>query len=194
MARRIKEFFVVGCACLLCSCEDQPVVMECCIQGYSLEIVNATTDPIRVQVVMAEGYLDDRGTVELDAHGRMTLQVTRFVLGGRNDSSEDGVYVRELEAVYFSAEGAQLAYSGYVYLGFGCGVGLGECEDHVDDTLVYHRLSNGKLERLFVESSDRPFYLERDEQNRDLGRLMITFVPNPALAARSDRLQGAGLH
>ena len=36
---------------------------------------------------------------------------------------------------------------------------------------------DGTTERLFVESPDRPFYLERDKEDPELGRLVITFVP-----------------
>ncbi len=33
------------------------------------------------------------------------------------------------------------------------------------------------MERLFVRSAARPFYLERDKQDGDLGRMVVTFVP-----------------
>ena len=47
-----------------------------------------------------------------------------------------------------------------------------------DDTLVVHESSDGTTEQLFLESPDRPFYLERDGDNRQLARVVITFVPN----------------
>ncbi len=42
--------------------------------------------------------------------------------------------------------------------------------------LVYTR-SDGTKERLFVKSPERPFYLERDHDDGDVSRLVITFVP-----------------
>ncbi len=85
--------------------------------------------------------------------------------------------------MYFYSSGSDVAYRGYVYLGFGCDVNLAACEDPDDDTLVVHRSSDGTPERLFVESPDRPFYLERDEKDRDLARLVITFVPSETLGS-----------
>ena len=63
-------------------------------------------------------------------------------------------------------------------MAFGCGVDLAVCEEFDDDTLIFHRSSDGATENLFVESPDRPFYLERDKEDPALGRLVITFVPS----------------
>ena len=54
------------------------------------------------------------------------------------------------------------------------------CWAYVDDTLFYYYdPADGVKEYLFVESPDRPFYLERDSDDPDLGRIVITFVPHP---------------
>ena len=129
--------------------------------------------------VEREGYLWNRpDIVELKGNSRTTLSMTWFRFGGKEDSSQDSLLARYLGAVYFYSAGSDIAYRGYVYLGFGCDVELASCADQDDDTLVVHRSSDGTLERLFVESPDRPFYLERDERNLDLARLVITFVPS----------------
>ena len=47
-----------------------------------------------------------------------------------------------------------------------------------DDTKSFRRHPDGVEELLFVESPDRPFYLERDKEDLDLGRIVITFVPD----------------
>lgn len=50
----------------------------------------------------------------------------------------------------------------------------GESEE--DAECVYIR-TDGAVDRLFLESPDRPFYLERDRANSGLGRMVITYVP-----------------
>ena len=42
-------------------------------------------------------------------------------------------------------------------------------------------------ESLFVESADRPFYLERDNDDSDLARIVITFVPSAEPDAEDTR-------
>ncbi len=173
----------------LTSCNEAGAAVQ---QEFTLEVVNNSSDRVRVQIAMMGSYLlrgavdalrtsvgpdPDPYVLELDVDERVSVTVIRSIPAGAKDSAEDGVYVRELSAVYFFAEEAVFAYRGYAYLGFGCGVELAACEDSDDDSLVFHRSAGGALERLFVESPDRPFYLERDEQNRDLARLVITFVP-----------------
>lgn len=191
---------VVASACVffivLTSCDEATSATD--PQEYSLEVVNATPSRVRIHLAMARSYLlvgshmfpafasDSSRTsfgkpyiLELDVDERMTVKVIMDVSTEAKDSAEDSVYVRELGAVSFFAAEASTAYRGYAYLGFGCGVELAVCEEADDDSLVYHRSAGGTLERLFVESPDRPFYLERDDRNRDLARLVITFVPTP---------------
>ena len=42
----------------------------------------------------------------------------------------------------------------------------------------YYDRADGVREYLFVESADRPFYLERSKEDPDLARIVITFVPS----------------
>ena len=51
------------------------------------------------------------------------------------------------------------------------------------DAQYQHQLSDGTWERLFVESPDRPFYLERDDDDPELARIVITFVPSAETGA-----------
>ena len=174
----------IGYVVSLSGCDEaMPAPPE---QEYSLEVINAASDRVRIHIAMMGGYwlhtviaeasrhspAPGPKVLELDVDGRTSIRVIRP--GGAKDSAEDAVHVRELRSVRFLD-----TYRGYEYLGFGCGVDLAVCEDSVDDTLVYHRSADGTLERLFVESPDRPFYLERDRENRDLARLVITYVPTP---------------
>ena len=178
----------IGYVVSLSGCDEaMPAPPE---QEYSLEVINAASDRVRIQIAMMGGYwfhtvaeasrhspaLGPK-VLELDVDERKSIRVIRS--GGAKDSTEDAVHVRELRSVRFLDTGAFAPYRGYEYLGFGCGVDLAVCEDSVDDTLVYHRSADGALERLFVESPDRPFYLERDSENQDLARLVITYVPTP---------------
>ena len=74
----------------------------------------------------------------------------------------------------FFREGASQPYRSFVYLTRLCDGSSDSCSDE----RFYHRSSNGTWERLFVESPDRPFYLQRDKDDPDLARIVITFVPS----------------
>lgn len=178
--------------------------------GVGFVVVAAcTSDPLRLQVAYfsrygvfdSHDYITDLVIgdshdyiIDLDANGRARFPVEISQLGGPEDSSTDGVYVRGLRAVYFFEKGSDTAYRGYVYLAFGCGVDLAICggpDD--DDPMIFHRALDGTTDNLFAESTVRPFYLEVDEENLDLGRLVVTSVPSVELAPSLLERQSADL-
>lgn len=54
------------------------------------------------------------------------------------------------------------------------------CEDWPACNRVIHLSTDGTWKNLFMESPQRPFYLERDGEDPDLARIVITFVPDGA--------------
>ena len=94
--------------------------------------------------------------------------------------------VRSFGVLRFYEADSDTYYRSYGYLFRGCGVDT-SCWDSDDDTLFVYRSSDGTTERLFVESPERPFYLERDKEDSELARLVITFVP--ALDAGSENAE-----
>ena len=81
----------------------------------------------------------------------------------------------EFREIFFYAPGAEKPFVGYADGHLGClraWLYFGR-----DTPCMYDE--GGALERrdsLFRESPDRPFYLERDADDEELGRLVITFV------------------
>lgn len=177
---------VAACGVFLSGC-DPPQVARCCSAEFALEVVNATSERIRLQVAMISGYFQGYPSVPGDDYKRTDIfelsggSRTRFAMQsvmGIVDSLEDGFYVRGFGAVFFYAKQAQVPYRGYVYLGFGCGVEVTACGTPDDGALIHHRALDGTNNNLFLEAADRPFYLEVDNDNPDLGRLVITAVPS----------------
>ena len=152
--------------------------------GYLLEVSNLAADRVTVRVKMGgHDFLDVRtessesfssGVFPLESgeSRKFRMQSGRGVV----DSQEDGYLVSFFGAVYFYETGESDPYRSYEYKYVVCdGEGSG-CWD--DLTLIFHERPDGTKEYLFVESPDRPFFLERDEENLDLGRIVITFVPS----------------
>lgn len=188
----IGFFVLIACGYLLTSCRDGVVIIEDfgCRADFSLEVVNNASDQIRMQIEMfdsvgwaqtvisADGspYARRSGIFNLDSQRK--LRFSAFSAFHGECDSPANFYLRDIGAVSFYEAGADIPYRGYVYLAFGCGVDLAACEEFDDDTLIFHRSSDGTTENLFVESPDRPFYLERDKDDPALGRLVVTFVPS----------------
>ena len=78
-------------------------------------------------------------------------------------------YVSAFKDIAFFYQGSEDPYKSYTYPASRCG--------NAACSSVMHRSSDGTWENLFVESPDRPFYLERDGEESDLARIVITFVP-----------------
>lgn len=178
----------------LSACQRGIVIEEprnlgpCCFVEFSFEVINGASDRVRLQVAMMRGFVRDPEISTDDANYRSTSGILNFNSGERSTFSirgrfvdanhfPDNFYVGSVGTIRFYSSSADTVIASYIYEEFGCGVGLGSCDGAVDDTLVFHRASDGTLERLFVESPDRPFYLERDRDDPDLGRLVITFSP-----------------
>ena len=74
--------------------------------------------------------------------------------------------------VAFFEDGSEQPYRSYSYEVSWCGDDECSAENYI------HRSSDGTEERLFVESAERPFYLEADESFPIVDRVVIIFVPS----------------
>ena len=177
--RCIRVVLVAAFGCSVASCYFP-------VQEYSadyfLEVVNDSSVRIRVQIALLNGRFRlpsgglhyRSGILDPDSKERITFSINTGL--GPRDSAEDNVYVRNFGEIHFYDAGADTPYRSYVYQGDGCGVDL-TCWDSHDDTMFVYTRSDGVKERLFVQSPTRPFYLERDKDDSELGRLVITFAP-----------------
>lgn len=170
---------------ILASCSVEPIPPDPAVARFFLEIVNESSERARVQIVMILTYFEippkriDRrsGVIDLESNGKMTFRmVQNLYVRDPPDDVWDSVYIRWFKEAHFYDEDADSPYKSYVYESFEC---LGfYCEEPGDDTLVVHESADGTTEQLFLESPDRPFYLERDTEDPRLGRVVITFVPS----------------
>ena len=174
---------------------------------FSLEVVNDSGERIRMQLAMIhtdflyvqEDPNDELGTgtassldatprhscglpsinlspiIALDKDETITLAMKTYTSCGAGlpEGNATNVFVRLFRAIHFLNV---IPVASYVYESHEC-IGF-YCSRPGDDTLVVHESSDGTTEQLFLESPDRPFYLERDGDNRQLARVVITFVPN----------------
>ena len=155
---------------------------------YRLEVLNDADDSVRVQVDMWARFDwpaaeeprngDVSGIFDLSADEKRTFPMV--VVFGGDGRGEDNRLVHGFSAIMFYGKESDVPYASYVYQGYGCGEGV-YCydldDDELDRALTYFRGTDGKKERLFVQDPDRPFYLERDREDRGLGRIVIMFVP-----------------
>lgn len=158
------------------------------IGQYRLELLNNADDNVRVQVAMwaqfrwntEEGlrYTDNSGIIDLSSGEKNTFSM---VEGFGGSGRENNRLVSGFSAIRFYDKESVVPYASYAYQGtYGCGEGT-DCADldgdELDRALIHFRSTDGQEERLFVRDPDRPFYLERDREDRGLGRIVITFVP-----------------
>ena len=119
-------------------------------------------------------YGSGSGILSLMRGESATFEVTAYDL---KDSAQDSDLVRSFSRIEFYDESSDIPYRIYYYP-------IGRCRDVPsgsdcsDDAWTHRRYRDLKDERLFVESPDRPFYLERDSEDPELGRIVITFVPS----------------
>ena len=119
-------------------------------------------------------YGSGSGILALMSGERRTFEATALDM---RDSAEDNGLVRSFSRIEFFEESSDAPYRIYYYL-------IGRCRDIPsdsdcsDDAWTHRRYRDLKDERLFVESPNRPFYLERDKEDPELGRIVITFVPS----------------
>ena len=167
-------------------------------RGQFLEVINESGDRIRIQIAMRDDasflaptwgnrYRHSSGILALDNDERTTLAMSPGA--GPRESPVNIRYIRLFAALHFYRLGAHTPYRSYVYDTWWCG------PDVTDDTsCVYYRRSDGAVDRLFERSPDRPFYLERDREDLNLARLVVTFEPSgvpgsesPGSASAPDR-------
>lgn len=153
---------------------------------YYLEVANDAADSARVRIDFDGQDFEDTttgvqrsrfgsGIIALRSGERRKFKMTVF---GPKDSPEDNLFLTAFGSIYFFFDAnSGTPYRSYEYPIGGCGDAPG-CRDSSDETRIYHRHPDGTKERLFVESSDRPFYLERDKEDPELRRIVITFVPD----------------
>ena len=160
LGRFIGSIVVAAIGSLATSC-DRPAGHVDYAAAYDLEVVNEARDRVRIRVAGVYDIFD------LNSAEKRTF---RLSLLGARDSPADNDLVRGVAGVEFYDADANVPYEILRY-------GTWRCPDANDDTLCVYNGFDGATERLFVKSPDRPFYLERDKDNPDLGRLVITFVP-----------------
>ena len=143
---------------------------------WNLELVNEAGARIRVALALGQHHsflspTGKRGGIVVLDPGEKRAFVIAAGLG--QDTSEDNIGLTYFHELHFFDAASDTPYQSYVYL----------AHKYVrdahggDDVWLYER-SDGAMERLFVRSPERPFYLERDKEDGDLGRLVITFVPS----------------
>ena len=154
---------------------------------YDLEIVNGAPESVRIFIYLSGQRFKDLATgtrIPLGSgSGIISLrsgEIRRFEMSlfGRKDSSIDNDLVRASSHIGFFEENAIAPYKSYDYPLRGCSDEVPPDSDCSDAEWVSQGHPGGTEERLFVESPDRPFYLERDSEDLDLGRVVITFVPD----------------
>ena len=181
-ATLLTGWLVTGC-CLDVDCNSYAHVETAAL--YSLEIVNRTSDRVRVRVKIRGDLFRgiDPGQHEryreapiltLESDEMTTFRMSAF---GGVDSDEDGLEVRRFSRIHFYDSHSDIPYRSYAYHFSWCGSNSA-CWESEDDTLIEYTRTDGVKETLFVESPDRPFYLERDGDDLELGRIVITFVPD----------------
>ena len=156
---------------------------------YDLEIVNRAPESVRIIIhIGGQDFKDVTTGVRIRSGGGSGIvslkigEIRMFemsLFGGRIDSFEDNDLVRYFRRIEFLEENSDGSYKSYDYPFAGCH-DVPPGSDCSDDMWISYTRSDGPGERLFVRSSDRPFYLERDGEDLDLGRIVITFVPDAA--------------
>ena len=162
---------------------------------WRLEVANEADESARVHIYVGSNSFMDTPLEQKSPFwsgiillARGERRVYRMTLGpGRRDSSEDNDALRLFGEIHFYDEDSDTPYRSYAYPSKGCGEDP-SCWEWADDDTVfyYYDRDDAVVEYLFVESPDRPFYLERDSDDPDLGRIVITFVPSAEDGAESE--------
>ena len=172
----LRAFAITAVGCLMTSCGPPDLSEIGTTDSYALfrfELVNQASAPVRVRYEMDGGKSPIRDLGSGERHTDTIL--TGF---GVQDTSHDNYFVGRFEGIYFYAPGAAIPYLGYTYRGRICYYARWRDLDIGYDMLCLYDTSDGAREERFVASPDRPFYLEKDEEDHDLARLVITFVPS----------------
>ena len=185
---------VLACHLVPACRQTQPTVD--CSTRYSLEVANDAAGRVRIRFgIGGQAFMDIpaseqrsgswSGIVALDRGDRRAFEKSAF---GPRDSPEDNFLVRSFGDIHSYEADSDTLYRNYEHPFGRCGDDL-VCWDSGDDTLFYHIHSNGTTEHLFVELPERPFYLERDKEDPDLARIVITFIPSVADAGSRNAVE-----
>ena len=203
MGQEFSSYWLFAGCFLLAGCPNpDPTLIPSDRAGdYRLEVLNKADDGARTEIVMWANfrlnknrrelkYGSDRNSVgeprnssgvfDLSAGAKRTFFM---MIGPGSGTPNDSRQLRGFSEIAFFSKESDVPYKRYVYeLVLYCG-GDEDCHhtyeiygDEPDRSVIYRR-SDGQEERLFVQDPDRPFYLERDREDRGLGRIVITFVP-----------------
>ena len=165
--------------CLVTAC--QPAVPRDPVPKWVLEVVNEADDPVRVRIAVWDGASlpreadgENGGTLVLEPGERKT-----FRLGGggfgRDTSADGSRLIWAFAGLDFFDDASAAPYRSYVY-SYAIRCAPSPCDgSHTTRVFVS---PDGAEDRLFAKSPERPFYLELDKEDLDLGRLVITFVPS----------------
>ena len=175
---------MVLAGCFLTACQIAQATVDYNAR-YRLEVVSSAVDAARVRIDMGGDIFREissrsqsaqygSGIIALKTGDKKVFDVS---VVGPKDTTEDNYLLISFSGIHFFYEDSDTPYRRYVYpVGGGCSDGRSG-SDCTDDARTYRRHPDGTEERLFVESPDRPFYLERDQEDPDLARIVITFVP-----------------
>lgn len=148
---------------------------EDCHVRYSLEVANEASDRVRVRITISATSFSppgkyDAGILSLESGEKMMFAMT-WGLTGCDALPENGnERIESFAEIRFYDQDSEYPYRIYYYP-------FARCEDQPDCNRVIHQATDGTWENLFEESPQRPFYLERDGEDPDLARIVITFVP-----------------
>lgn len=191
-ALRAAGAALAGCFIAACPVVDplgRPEPVEC-EQYYSLEIANEATDRVRLRVKLMNQFFvltrRDSGVIELARGERKTFDVSfGFVGCDEFDLWENNRLVALFSDISFYGEGSSVPYRtyAYAYSTTNCPDSAAPCSG--DEERYVHLSSDGTRQKLFVKSPYRPFYLERDKNDPDLARIVITFVPSAESGIRN---------
>ena len=197
----VRALVSAGLCCFMTSCEGAQGTVES-VAEFSVEVVNHADAAVRVQVgaaglrftVPLGSRIDDySGILDLRNNETHVFRVERF---GWRDSAEDNYLIGRIVSLLFYEEDADIPYAAYTYYDGECA--YARANSIVGDTTLClydietgswrYDLPEGALERLFAESPYRPFYLEQDRHDNDLGRMVITFEPSAETVSGSSAL------
>ena len=147
-----------------------------CYVRYALEVANDADERIRVRMRVSNTSFSPSGAVGsgimvLESRAKRAFGMAYGPIECEDDMLESNTYIAYFAEIDFFAQRSDDPYRSYDYP-------YVRCLDRTCNRIYHQSSSNGTWDNLFVESSDRPFYLERDREDSDLARIVITFAPS----------------
>ena len=147
-----------------------------CYVRYSLEVANGADDRIRVRMRVSNTSFSPPGAagsgiVVLESGAKRAFEMAYGPIECKERLLESNKYIAYFAEIDFFDQRSDDPYRSYAYP-------YVRCLDRTCNRVYHQSSSNGTWENLFVESSDRPFYLERDREDSGLARIVITFAPS----------------